>query len=83
MFLLLNAKKALELNMIHPGEEIFVPMGIWPNTPVKLNFRRDRNFARFRMEKGLYKSKDKCHESKEYIYGGIQIMSIHFTFVNF
>ena len=56
--------------IVHPGEEIFVPLGIWPNSPVKLEFRRDRDFARFRLEKGLYKSKEKCNESIDYIYGG-------------
>jgi len=68
--------------IVNPGEEIFVPLGIWPNSPVKLEFRRDRDFARFRLEKGLYKSKEKCNESIDYIYGGTHPMNIHFTLVN-
>ena len=75
----LNAKKALRLDMIYPGGEIFVPMGIWPNSPVRLDFKRDRDFARFRLKKGLYLSKEKCNNSQDYIYGGTQPMSIYFT----
>ena len=71
------------MDLIYPGEEIFVPMGIWPNSPVKLNFRGDRDFVRFRLKKGLYKSKEKCNDSQNYIYGGIKPISVHSTSVDF
>ena len=83
VFLWLNTKKTLRLDLIYPGEEIFVPMGIWPNSPVKLNFRGDRDFVRFRLKKGWYKSKEKCNDSQNYNYGGIKPISVHSNSVDF
>ena len=70
IFMELNAKFDLKIFLINPGDEIFVPMNIWPISPPEQQLRSKNEYIQIELKKESKVSRKNCNDSLDYVYGG-------------
>ena len=66
----LNAKFDLKIYVINPGEEVFVPLNIWPINPPEQQLSSKNEYIHMEFQKESKVSRKKCNDSLDFVYGG-------------
>ena len=75
----LNAAFDLTLYALSPGDEVFVPTGLFPNLPASQKLATTLSWAKMKLTKSTKRmimkkgenDEDKCNDTVGYVYGGI------------
>ena len=70
IFLELNAKFDLKIYLINPGDEVFVPLNIWPINPPEQILSSKNEYIQIELKKESKVSGKNCNDSLDYVYGG-------------
>ena len=74
----MNAKFDYTLYVIPPGEEIFVPNGLYPTLPATTILRKTLSYTIMHLKKQTsVKQGEYCNDTKGYKYGGMYFLAAH------
>ena len=80
IWLELNSEFDLNLYLINPGDQIFVPVSLFPIKPVKKHLSRSLVWAQILVTKQTTRSKTgDCNDTVDYVYGGK--MTVNFEII--
>ena len=66
----LNAKFDLKIYVINPGEEVFVPLNVWPINPPEQLLSSKNEYIHIEFRKESKVSWNNCNDSLDFVYGG-------------
>ena len=71
IWLELNSNFDLNLYVLNPGDEVFVPVFLWPNYPAEQRIRKSLAWSKIDLTKTSEKlKKGTCNDTSGYVYGG-------------
>ena len=77
IWLELNSNFDLNLYVINPGDEIFVPAFLFPNYPAQQSLRKTLEWKQIKLTKESTRmEKETCNDASGYVFGGKIISNI-------
>ena len=65
-----NATIDLKIYLINPGDEVFVPLNIWPTNPPEQLLSSMNEYIQIELKTESKVSRKDCNDSLDYVYGG-------------
>lgn len=71
IWLELSTKLELQLYIIEPGNEIFIPADTWVQDPQMMRLKKDHSYVEMKLQKQTVSLRPKtCKSTEGYDYGG-------------